>query len=329
MMTLVAFSNERLAAAAALLAARQRSDRRIHSLLPARFEEVEQTAGALDALRRHRTGGIAALDGDELRGYLIGKAGETALMGRTVWFTPESYALADAASPELLRDLYAAQAEHWIDQGYFNHYVMVAADSPLLDAWLNLGFAFQQTYALMPLAAAEAAPALAGVTFRPARPTDAPALAAMAHLTAGHQTHAPVFAPAPPDYVDELRAGYAGLAQGENGVTAWLALQDEEVLAVQAYYPVASEPNNLLSDEGWIELAAATTLPAVRGQGIGRALTAHGLQWAREAGYTVCLSDWRAANLLASRFWPRRGFAPVYHRLERRIDPRVAWARVG
>ena len=109
---------------------------------------------------------------------------------------------------------------------------------------------------------------------------------------------------------------------------AWLALQNEEILAVQAYYPVASEPNNLLSDDGWIELAAATTLPAVRGQGIGRALTAHGLHWARGAGYTVCLSDWRATNLLASRFWPRRGFEPVYYRLERRIDPRVAWARV-
>ncbi len=328
MTTLVAFSNERLADAAALLAVRYRAERRTHSLLPARFENVEDTAHALDALRRQRTGGIAALEGDELLGYLIGKAGETALMGRTVWFTPESYALAPSASPELLRDLYAAQAEHWIDQGYFNHYVMAAADSPLLDAWLKLGFAFQQTYALMPLLTAEAAPALASVTFRPARPEDAPALAAMAHLTAGHQTHAPVFAPAPPDYVDELREGYVGLAQGEDGVTAWLALHDEQILAVQAYYALASVPNNLLADDGWIELAAATTLPSVRGQGIGRALTAHGLNWARKAGYTVCLSDWRVANLLASRFWPRRGFTPVYYRLERRIDPRVAWARV-
>ena len=52
MMTLVAFSNERLADAAALLAARQRSDRRNNSLLPARFENVEHSARALDALRR-------------------------------------------------------------------------------------------------------------------------------------------------------------------------------------------------------------------------------------------------------------------------------------
>jgi ribosomal protein S18 acetylase RimI-like enzyme len=74
-------------------------------------------------------------------------------------------------------------------------------------------------------------------------------------------------------------------------------------------------------------LAAAATHPEARGQGLGRFLTALGFADAHEAGFTSCVTDWRIANLLASRFWPRQGFRPVVYRLSRRIDPRIAWAR--
>jgi hypothetical protein len=30
-------------------------------------------------------------------------------------------------------------------------------------------------------------------------------------------------------------------------------------------------------------------------------------------------TDWRAVNLLSSRFWPRRGFRPQYLRLYRSV----------
>ena len=41
--------------------------------------------------------------------------------------------------------------------------------------------------------------------------------------------------------------------------------------------------------------------------------------WAHEAGYSVMTIDWRVANLLASRFWLRRGFRPTFLRLSRSI----------
>jgi hypothetical protein len=50
------------------------------------------------------------------------------------------------------------------------------------------------------------------------------------------------------------------------------------------------------------------------------------LAQAARAGFRYCETDWRSANLLASRFWPRQGFRPVAYRLARRIDPRIAWA---
>ena len=45
----------------------------------------------------------------------------------------------------------------------------------------------------------------------------------------------------------------------------------------------------------------------------------HALACAREAGYEACGTDWRATNLLASRFWPRRGFRPTFLRLYRHL----------
>jgi hypothetical protein len=51
------------------------------------------------------------------------------------------------------------------------------------------------------------------------------------------------------------------------------------------------------------------------------------LPQAGEASYAACVVDWFTTNPLSSRFWPRRGFVPFAARLERRIDPRVAWAR--
>ena len=65
---------------------------------------------------------------------------------------------------------------------------------------------------------------------------------------------------------------------------------------------------------GW-----AATRPDVRGTGAGVALTEGAFAWARERGYKAMLADWRVTNLLASRFWPRRGFRESFLRLYRRI----------
>jgi GNAT superfamily N-acetyltransferase len=68
-----------------------------------------------------------------------------------------------------------------------------------------------------------------------------------------------------------------------------------------------------------IDLANAATDPAVRGLGVGVALTSHVLAWAREQGYPTMITDWRMTNLLASRFWPARGFRTTFLRLYRSI----------
>jgi GNAT superfamily N-acetyltransferase len=66
-------------------------------------------------------------------------------------------------------------------------------------------------------------------------------------------------------------------------------------------------------------LAFAATLPESRGAGVGVALTDASFAWAAGRGYRAIVTDWRVTNLLASRFWPRRGFRPSVLRLYRSI----------
>jgi GNAT superfamily N-acetyltransferase len=79
-------------------------------------------------------------------------------------------------------------------------------------------------------------------------------------------------------------------------------------------------PPDLRVPKESIDLAQASTEPEARGTGVGRALTAHVIGWAHEHGHPVMTTDWRATNLWASRFWPRRGFRPSFIRLYRSIS---------
>jgi hypothetical protein len=38
-----------------------------------------------------------------------------------------------------------------------------------------------------------------------------------------------------------------------------------------------------------------------------------------EQGIPTMVTDWRLSNLLASRFWPKRGFRPTFLRVYRSI----------
>jgi GNAT superfamily N-acetyltransferase len=70
-------------------------------------------------------------------------------------------------------------------------------------------------------------------------------------------------------------------------------------------------------DAGFLGFAAV--FPAARRLGAGRALGETVLVWARDAGYSTVVTDWRATNLLSSRAWPRLGFRPTFLRLHRAI----------
>jgi GNAT superfamily N-acetyltransferase len=240
-------------------------------------------------------------------------------------------ALAEGQDAALARDLYAAAATRWVEWGCFDHYaVLPMADAALTGAWFSLSFGQEQIHALCDLKSGEVGEIkeVGEMRVRRARPEDAGVLGELSVVIRQHQAGAPVWGVALPEAAEEAREGYAELAS-DSEVTVWLAERAGEVVGFQAYFPAAPGPDDLLVPEQCVELKVGGTRPGARGLGVGRALTAHGLAWARGEGYGHCLADWRSTNLLASRFWPRQGFRPMQQRLVRRMDGRVVWARGG
>jgi GNAT superfamily N-acetyltransferase len=360
---LVPFRENFLADAAELLAARHRRDRAELPELPARFEKPAIALKAIEAVwHRPRTSGVAALDGGRVAGYLFADLTIDAFRGRIAWMRWAGHALDPAVDAELYRDLYAAAGPGWLARGFFKHYALVpAAEEAALAAWYGLGFGQEQVYALRPLTEKDRDPGVApkDVTIRRAKSADGHALSEMATLIARHQAGAPVWVPMPPEDVAELREGYAEVID-DAAATVWLAMRDNQILGFQAYFttqPADDNPglshilgswripmrqrrhgdaalpkiwdaadDDPLTPEACIELKVAGTRERERGKGIGRALTRRGFAEARAQGYTYCLTDWVATNLLSSRFWPRQGFRPMVYRLMRTIDSRVVWA---
>jgi ribosomal protein S18 acetylase RimI-like enzyme len=72
-------------------------------------------------------------------------------------------------------------------------------------------------------------------------------------------------------------------------------------------------------DDGALHLASTAVLPEARGGGVGRLLTSFALAHAAERGYPRLRTNWRVTNLVASRYWPARGFAIAHLRLFRRL----------
>ena len=311
------FGEEDLAAAAVLLADRHRRHRAAEPLLPAAYEEPEAARAEIEALwRADGDDGAAAVRDGRLVGYLLGAPRDDAIWGQNGWVEPAGHA---AAEPEDVRDLYAAVAQAWVDAGRTRHFALVpATDAALVDAWFRLSFGQQQAHAIREVDAGARWPA--GVRRGRARatstrwsswsPSSRPRRIGRRRSRSG----------SPPDDPDEVRADIEQEVANPD-VGLFVAEAEGRVVGSFLVCPVemSSSIVGLCRPPGGCHLAWAATLPSVRGTGAGLALMQAADAWAHGAGYTVMTIDWRVANLLASRFWLRRGFRPTFLRLSRSI----------
>ena len=135
-----------------------------------------------------------------------------------------------------------------------------------------------------------------------------------------HQHTSPLFSTRPLPSADEIRAEWRRTLAGSDerlliGCLDGRPIACWSVCAAQ----LSMHYGGLGLPDRACYLAFASTLPEARGSGIGVALTDASLAAAAEDGYTSMVTDWRVTNLLASRFWPRRGFRPAFYRLYRSI----------
>ncbi|MEO8290927.1 MAG: GNAT family N-acetyltransferase [Gaiellaceae bacterium] len=254
-----------------------------------------------------KVGAEAVRDGIRV-GSLLGALVDDDLRGRHVWSALEDHGLAEGEDPELYRELYALAAEQWVGAGYLDHYVVVPAEPKVLETWYGLSFAQQQVYGSLRLVPA-LRPSPERFTVRLGGVDDLEVAMALAFVIFDHQAGPPTWAGAPAPPEDEVRVSYAEhLADPK--VTYFVAEREGE--------PLGHLILERRSDTE-VELSVAATVPEARGLGVGTALTDLALAWAYDQGFRTCVTDWRSANRLSARFWPRSGFRPTAYRLFRSV----------
>jgi ribosomal protein S18 acetylase RimI-like enzyme len=303
------FSEDHVGDAARLLAERHRRHREAEPLLAERHDfraEVEALWRGEEA-----SGAVGTRNG-RVAGYMLGIRKE-ARWGPNVWVDPAGHAAEEA---EDVRDLYAVAASRWVDEGRTRHYVVApASDEPPLDAWSRLSFGRQHALAVREVPEAEWPDGV-----RLADEGDIDAIVEIAPVLPDHQDRSPVFGQVPRESQEELRTEIAeDLVNAE--IANLLAEVDGHVVGLLQIAPteLSSTHAGLARVTGAAFLAFAATRSEARGLGTGVAMTNAGFAWARERGYETMVTDWRETNLLASRFWPKRGFRRTFLRLYRSI----------
>jgi RimJ/RimL family protein N-acetyltransferase len=326
---LLPFKSEMIPEAEKLLAERHACNRQRLPLLPARFENPDVAAKAVEALWQEKLkSGYAAFRSGRMIAYLIGKT-STNPWGRSGYVYLPGYAMAEDQNPAVIQDLYALLGEEWVKKGCFNHYLYIsAADDKVIGALFDVGFGKERVDALMDLRSAEIPEVEepAGVTIRRAGAGDNAHLGSLSNVIFQALARAPYWHPTVPEDWDELYEGWSELAD-DSEWTVWLALENETALGTIGFRPENEEDTQMLASPRTVYLSVAATQPQARGRGINTALTWQGLEQSRQDGYEVCYTNWISPNLLASRFWPRFGFRDAAYRLAKKVSPMIAWAK--
>ena len=305
MLRVVPFDESHVLGAAAVLASRHRDQLAWTPFLadpidPAREVRRELAEGS----------GAAALDGDVVRGYLIGARREDAI-GPYLWSYVAGHAVDE---PALVQELYAVAARRWVDEGLRRHFVFVPATSAQVEPWTRLSFGVSAALAAQWLDPGNEAATPGSI--RRATAEDTQELAALDRVLDEQLAESPSFSGLPIPELAAAEEEWAGF-ESDRRFSCWVAEADSGLVG---YALLFRRPRDSLRIPRLsIDLATVVTSPQHRNAGIGSALTRTALSWAGTLGYRVVTTDWRMSNLTAARFWPARGFNEVFLRLYRSI----------
>lgn len=328
-------------ALATLLAERRRKERVALPLLNERFAEAAACEAVLRGhLAEARCDGVVAERGGRLAGFLLGHRRHVAIESFEAQYSPPMEASMPVSGHGVVPGddveavyaaMYAHLGERWVDAGYFEHRIGMPLGTPeTVEAWFHLGFGSLYTFC-----ARESTPFHvpargldATIEVQRATPAERAEVLRFQEESARFHRAAPIFWP----YMERqasaaIEAFTAGaLTDESNGI--FLARRNG--VAVALHLMVAQTEgwgSTFTQPDGSIYLYEGITAPEARGSGVGTALLAHTLDWAREADHPYVTLHYATPNPSGGPFWRGHGFVPVEVTLQRRLDERLAWAR--
>jgi len=295
--------------AARLVCGRYVELRQQETLLPERYERVEEFLPKLEKLLEEAPG-VAATHSGRLVGFMTGYLIPD-FMGMRAAYSPE---WANAAESEdgrrIYEEMYAQISKSWVESGCFTHaFTLFASDQASLQAlqWLSFGFAgVDGIRELDGLGSGKGS-----IEIRRAREADHAVVAELLTGLERHLASPPIFWP------HELGDILEWLRNPKNAM--WLAALQGETLGCMGIGPASQEACTIIRDEGTASIVSAFTRETARSGGVATALLEQALTWAREQGYARCTVDFEAMNYMARRFW-LKWFRPVCYSLVRGIS---------
>jgi GNAT superfamily N-acetyltransferase len=314
MYTLIPFTEAHIAPAVTLWRESYRHEQAANPLLPARaLMEPEWIAGALGKCLANP--GVALLYQGQLAGYMVTGA-QFPWKGQQAALVPEYGHGADVQYRRAAyQRMYTHLAEEWVMHGQQLHLLAhFAHDRRLQETYYQLGFGALLAERLRDLSPLDAVPTKRVLVVQE---RDVRKLVALELEHNRYYRQSPIFL-----YKDaDPEATLADLeAQAQQGDAFFVHYEQGEPRA----YMVVGESNQggegfLLQQTQTAQIKGAYARPALRGQGVGRALLQAAIQWAREEGYRRLFVEHETANVTGARFWGKH-FAPYLYISMRYVD---------
>lgn len=323
-----------LDAAASLLAERHQRDREHDPRFPIAYEIppacrtlVEQASAPDDAY------GVIASSAGEIIGFAIMAPFLAQPTHMTAAFFPprctnlgySAHAAKAGAEHDVYREMYAAISGHFVEHGFFDHNVYISpADAAVEQAFVSLGFGRTVTAALRgidPVADIDSA-----LDMHAAAGEDAEVIFALNDELNAHHARAPIFWPVLRETLGSSHEFQRGLLDDPAANAHWVAFDGQRAIGMNTFMP-PFWLSPMVTPEKTIYLYQGVVSADARRGGVGRAILAKGVDWAREQGYEHVALHFAAPNVAGARFWQSNGFAPIEYRMTRHIDERIAWAR--
>lgn len=304
--------------AAELFAHTYEEARRQLPLIPDRTDVGAFTAKKLTERADHP--GYAAFDGKHLVGYMVEGFTLDNFMGRPTGFIIDLFPCTATTEnrARIYQLLYKAMSRAWIERGFYGHqFSFFATDDILAQTFFRLSFGMTHFELLRDLSLPPGEILDVEIRYM----DSARSVQEIDAVHHAYYPNPPLFW-IPHHYFDEDDAAASQpdrVLSGEIEIIA--AIVDGEVVA---YFELSkgTAETELLAHPANGQIKGAYSLPEYRGRGIGKALLAEAVRWAKRNQFERLYVEGESANIYGGNFWATH-FKPVVYSVLRSVDPRI------